>query len=129
MGGAYCHVDHTMLAQFFDGCGYQCLLHLEVCFAQNTSHLTNESLALVKTQLVILVAKVSGYSIVIFMIMSNILATSINSASFCDEHGTIDPTVNCTYDLIHATSTFNTHLLRGRGWGEGEGIRGTTCVR
>lgn len=60
VGGAYRHVDDTMLAQFFDGRGHQCLLHLEVCLVQDASHLTNESLSLIQPQLVILVARGDG---------------------------------------------------------------------
>lgn len=56
VGGAYCHVNHPVLAQLLDGSGHKSLLHLELSFAEDTSHLTNESLTLVQTQLVILVA-------------------------------------------------------------------------
>ena len=56
MGGAYRHVNHTMLAQLLDGCGHKCLPNLQLSLIQDASHLTNESLSLVQAQLVVLVA-------------------------------------------------------------------------
>ena len=56
VGGAYCHVNHPMLAKFLDGCGHESLPHLQLSLAKDASHLTNERLTLVQAQLVVLVA-------------------------------------------------------------------------
>ncbi len=55
MGGAYGHVHHAVLPQLFEGRGHQGLLHLQLGLVQNVPQ-PEESLPLVQTQLVVLVA-------------------------------------------------------------------------
>ena len=53
MGGAKGHVDDTMFAEFFDGCGHQRLCNLELGLAQDASHLTNECLSSIQSEFVV----------------------------------------------------------------------------
>lgn len=64
MGGAYRHVNHPVFSHFLNGCGHQRLLHLEVGLVQYPPHLTNESLSLIQSQLVVLVATSAGRNVI-----------------------------------------------------------------
>ncbi len=67
VGGAYCHVNHSVFSKFFDRSWFQGTCYMLYSFVPDTSHLTDERLTLVETKLVVLVAivmKVSIYELV-----------------------------------------------------------------